>query len=91
VLVLELVDRFVRRFGSSAVEVADWLHERGYELATYDVPANRLDVTGRSLAGSRTNVFAVLLEKVPFIESRLAHGAADTVDAENGTAAGPVL
>jgi FkbM family methyltransferase len=91
VLVLELVDRFVRRFGSSAVEVADWLYHRGYELATYDAAVNRLDVTGRSLAGSRTNVFAVLLEKVPFIESRLAHGAADTVDAENGTAAGPVL
>jgi FkbM family methyltransferase len=82
VFVLELVDRFVRRFGSSALDVADWLQERGYELATYDVNTNRLELVGRSLAGSRTNVFAVLPGKVPFIASRLAGDTADIASSE---------
>jgi FkbM family methyltransferase len=72
VLVLELVDRFVRRYGSSAVDVADWLHERGYELGTYDASTNRVELVGRSLAGSRTNVFAILSDRMNFITGRLA-------------------
>jgi FkbM family methyltransferase len=87
VFVLELVDRFVRRFGSSALEVAEWLQERGYELATYDANTNSLDLVGRSLAGSRTNVFAVLRGQVPFIESRLAGGTADVSHSEISPAA----
>lgn len=71
VLVLELVDRFVRRFGSSAADVADWLEQRGYVLAEYDAAENRLDVRDRSFAGSRTNVFAVFHEKRAFVEQRL--------------------
>ena len=71
VLVLELVDRFVRRYGPSALEVADWLRERGYDLAWYDVSTNTLNLAGRVLAGSRTNVFAVARETLPFIQTRL--------------------
>jgi FkbM family methyltransferase len=87
VFVLELVDRFVRRFGSSALEVADWLQERGYELAKYDANTNSLDLVGRSLAGSRTNVFAVLRAQVPFIESRLVGATADASHSEISPAA----
>jgi FkbM family methyltransferase len=72
VLLLELVDRFVRRFGSSAAELAEWLEQWGYELATYDAITNRLTIGGRRLAGSQTNVFAVVRRKMPFIASRLA-------------------
>jgi FkbM family methyltransferase len=71
VLVLELVDRFVRRYGSSAVEVADWLHERGYALASYDVGANKLELGNRPLIGSRTNVFAVASRGLARIQARL--------------------
>jgi FkbM family methyltransferase len=82
VVVLELVDRFVRRFGSSPIEVADWLQKRGYELATYDPSTNSLDLVGRSLAGSRTNVFAVRRSQARFIASRLAAGTADDANSE---------
>jgi FkbM family methyltransferase len=71
VLLLELVDSFLRRFGSSAFEVAEWLESRGYELATYDPRANRLYIRGRRLAGSTTNVFAVSRCRMPFVASRL--------------------
>jgi FkbM family methyltransferase len=71
VLLLEIVDRFLRRFGSSASELGDWLHERGYELATYDADRNRLNVVGSAFAASRTNMFALLRRKLPSIASRL--------------------
>jgi FkbM family methyltransferase len=76
VLVLELVDRFVRRFGSSAVDVADWLQERRYELGTYDATTNHLELVGRSLAGSLTNVFAIFSDKMTFVTARLAGAGA---------------
>jgi FkbM family methyltransferase len=78
VILLELVDRFVRRFGTSAVDVATWLRDRGYELAEYDVSNNRITVRDRSLIGSRTNVFAVALAELPFVTSRLAGGFVGT-------------
>jgi FkbM family methyltransferase len=83
VLLLELVDRFLRRFGSSAVTLADWLEQRGYVLAAYDPTKNQLDFGGRPLAGSLTNVFAVFGAKRMFVERRLA-GAVDSAAASAG-------
>jgi FkbM family methyltransferase len=70
VLALELVDRFVRRFGSSSQEVGEWLAGHGYQLAHYDVGANKL-IIGSSLLGSRTNLFAVASEEFRLVSSRL--------------------
>ena len=79
IVLLELVERFVRRFGSSALEVAEWLEQRGYVLATYDAGKNRLKLHDRSLAGSRTNVFAVLERRLPFVRERLERHGRDRV------------
>jgi FkbM family methyltransferase len=76
IMLIELVDRFVRRFGSSAFDVAEWLEQRGYVLATYDAMENRLELHDHTLAGSRTNVFAVFERRLPFIRDRLERPAA---------------
>lgn len=77
IVLLELVDRFVRRFGSSVFDVAEWLEQRGYVFATYDATENRLQLHDRSFAGSRTNVFAVFEQRLPFVHERLESYAED--------------
>jgi FkbM family methyltransferase len=42
VWMLELVNHYLARFGSSADQVCEWLAGHGYDLARYDPAANRL-------------------------------------------------
>jgi FkbM family methyltransferase len=50
---LELVDKFVRRFGFSADDVVEMLHEAGYVLAGYDPKANELAPDDSKLGHTR--------------------------------------
>jgi FkbM family methyltransferase len=75
VWLLELVNRFVRRFGASALDVVDWLAARGYELARYDVARNRL--YARRCLSSEPNVLMVHRPALAAVEARLA-GAVET-------------
>ncbi|MGW0828114.1 FkbM family methyltransferase [Streptomyces sp. NPDC002845] len=42
VWMLELVDKFLHRFGSSSREVRQWLEDHGYDVVLYDPARNRL-------------------------------------------------
>ena len=72
VWMIELVDRFLRRFGGSALEVVERLTKRGYELATFDVDRNVLQVGVPQLLGTRPNFLAVDTSGLDAIEARLA-------------------
>lgn len=74
VWVLELQDRFVRRFGWTAKDLVRWLDERGYGMATYDLAANELTLGGEDLIETKTNLFAVAREQMDFIRDRLTQG-----------------
>lgn len=72
---LELVDRFVRRFGWSAKDVAAFLRARGYELALYEADTGELRV-GEGCLESRTDVLAIATDSLERVMNRLS-GTAD--------------
>lgn len=55
---LELVDKFVARFGWTAHGVAQFLLDRDYEMAKYDARSNTLRF-GQNLVGAHTNLLAI--------------------------------
>ena len=70
VWLLELVDHFLVRFGSSVRQVRDWLGEHGYDLVCYDSAANRLIPAPDPLPAS-PNVFAVARDRMDEVAARL--------------------
>lgn len=68
---LELVDRFVRRFGSSAAETAAWFTDRGYDACTYDADAQVLRDDPAAVGGVRDVLF-VHREQRGLVDDRLS-------------------
>jgi FkbM family methyltransferase len=68
---LELVDRFVQRFGWSALDVASLLRAHGYELALYDADTGELRF-GEGSLGSRTDVLAIATDSLERVMNRLS-------------------
>jgi FkbM family methyltransferase len=71
VWMLECVDRFLRRFGSSVLELRRWLGDRGFDFAGYDPCANRL-VPVPDPAPGLVNVFAVARSRRGDVDARLS-------------------
>lgn len=67
----ELVDKFVRRFGSSVGEFVGVLDRHGYDIARYDADSHRLRY-GSELAGTNTDVLAIHRDHRGQVEERLA-------------------
>lgn len=67
---LELVERFVSRFGWSVRQLVHHLAERGFDIATYDADSNRLTFS-QDIAGTQTNVLAVAREARDEVLARL--------------------
>jgi hypothetical protein len=67
---LELVDRFVQRFGWSALDVASLLRAHGYELALYDADTGELRF-GEGWLESRTDVLAIATDSLWSVMNRL--------------------
>lgn len=76
---LELVDHFVRRFGSSAEEVADMLRDAGYAICTYSPSTNTLEFDD-AIVGRSTNVLAVAKSRIDDVTARLEEPAPQTLD-----------
>jgi FkbM family methyltransferase len=70
VWMLELVDRFLTRFGSSATRAREWLGDHGYDLACYDPGAHRLEPAPDPLT-VLPNVLAVSRERWDEVAARL--------------------
>lgn len=70
VWMLELVDRFLARFGSSLSQVRRWLADHGYDLVCYDPTANRL-VTAPDPLPTLPDVLAVCRNRRAEVEARL--------------------
>jgi hypothetical protein len=68
---LECVDRFLRRFGSSGPDLRRWLDDRGFDFAGYDPYANRL-VPVPDPAPGLVNVFAVARSRRDDVDARLS-------------------
>jgi FkbM family methyltransferase len=73
VLMLELVDRFLIRFGSTVTQVREWLADHGYEFVCYEPGPNRL-VTASDSFVPTPNVLVVSRERRAEVDARL-HGA----------------
>jgi FkbM family methyltransferase len=71
VLQLELVERFVRRFGSSVADIVDFLAKCGYDVALYDPATNRLRFSSE-FAGATTDILAIHRDSRDAVEERLA-------------------
>lgn len=67
---LETVDRFLGRFGSSVHGLREWLGDRGYDLVRYEADTNRLVAAP---AEPVLNTFAVSRGRRDEVEARL-HG-----------------
>ncbi|GHK04213.1 hypothetical protein SY2F82_60100 [Streptomyces sp. Y2F8-2] len=71
VWMLELVDKFLQRFGSSAREVRRWLGDHGYDMVLYDPDRNRL-VPAPDPLSPGPNVLAMCRRRRQDVEARLA-------------------
>jgi FkbM family methyltransferase len=71
VWMLECVDRFLMRFGSSVRDLRGWLDDRGFDFATYDPGANRLLPVPDPTPGL-VNVFAVARSQHDRVNARLS-------------------
>ncbi|MDG2381085.1 MAG: FkbM family methyltransferase [Pirellulaceae bacterium] len=71
VWVMELKDRLLQRFDSSADQFASQIRDLGYRLGQYDADANRLSFPDRPWE-NRDNVVAVHAEAVEQVNNRLA-------------------
>lgn len=70
---LELVDKFLRRYDSSAAGVVATLRDAGYLVGRYLPDENRLELDD-ALVGRVTNVLAVAEDRVDDVCARLAGG-----------------
>lgn len=70
VWMIEIVDRFLGRFGSSVSRLRDFLGDHGYDFARYDSGANRLVPVPHPLPPT-TNTLAVARERRGEIAARL--------------------
>ncbi|TFV32573.1 FkbM family methyltransferase [Streptomyces sp. T1317-0309] len=71
VWMLELVDKFLGRFGSTAHKVRRWLDDQGYDMVLYDPERNRLFAAPDPLFPG-PDVLAVCRRRRPGVEARLA-------------------
>lgn len=71
VWMLELVDTFLRRFGSTVREVRRWLGDHGYDMVLYDPDRNRLVAAPDPLSPG-PDVLAVCRRRRQDVEARLA-------------------
>lgn len=71
VWMLELVDKFLHRFGSTAHEVREWLGDHGYDMVLYDPHRNRLVAAPDPLCPG-PDVLAVCRQRRREVEARLA-------------------
>jgi FkbM family methyltransferase len=74
VWILECVNHFLVRFGSSVNELRDWLADHGYDLARYEPRTNRLVPVPDPLP-VLCNVFAVSRERQDEVVARLQSSA----------------
>ncbi|MFD9359189.1 FkbM family methyltransferase [Streptomyces sp. NPDC060031] len=74
VWMLELVDKFLHRFGSTTREVRRWLGDHDYDIVLYDPDRNRLVPAPDHLAAG-PDVLAVCRRRRPDVEARLATAA----------------
>ncbi|GAA3255546.1 FkbM family methyltransferase [Nonomuraea helvata] len=70
VLMLELVDRFLTRFGSSVTQVREWLADHGYEFVCYEAGPNRLMTAPESFV-PKPNILAVSRQRRAEVDARL--------------------
>ncbi|WP_188192437.1 FkbM family methyltransferase [Nonomuraea sp. SYSU D8015] len=70
VWMLELVDRFLLRFGSTVTEVREWLADYGYDFMYYEPGHNGLVTSPRSNIET-PNVLVVSRERRAEVEARL--------------------
>jgi FkbM family methyltransferase len=76
VWMLELVDRFLGRYGSSVARVREWLDEHGYDMALYDPDRNELLPAPYPLSqGQGPDVLAVSRRHRAWVRERLRGGA----------------
>lgn len=73
VWMLELVDHFLERFGSSVHRVREWLGDHGYDLMLYDPDADRL-VTAPNPLYPGPDALAVARTRRAEIDARLHDG-----------------
>lgn len=71
VWMIELVDKFLHRFGSTVREVRQWLGDHGYDLVLYDPHCNRLVAAPEPLCPA-PDVLAVCRQRRREVEARLA-------------------
>lgn len=71
VWMLELVDKFLHRFDSTAREVRRWLGDHDYDMVLYDPDRNRL-VPAPDQLSAGPDVLAVCRRRRPDVEARLA-------------------
>lgn len=74
VWMLELVNRFLARFGSSVTQLRDWLADHGYDLAYYEPEANLL-VAAPDPLPALPNAFAISRERWDEVAARLRGSA----------------
>jgi FkbM family methyltransferase len=67
---LELVDLFIRRFGSSVHQVIEYLASLGYEIGVYDAGNNVLQL-GPHMVETRTNVLAIARSSLDLVARRV--------------------
>ncbi len=70
VWMLELVEKFLHRFGSSVREVHRWLDDHGYDMAVYDPARNQLVGPPQSLSAG-PDVLAIRRQCREFVQARL--------------------
>ncbi len=71
VWLIEFKDPFLRRFGSSASDLKQFLREAGYELGFYDATKRKLVMSATAI-GERENLLAVHRSAVDAVNTRLA-------------------
>lgn len=71
VWMLELVDKFLHRFGSSVRQTREWLNDNGYDMVLYDPDSNKL-VPAPDPFRPAPDVLAVSRQRRHEVEARLA-------------------
>ncbi|MXM63467.1 FkbM family methyltransferase [Streptomyces sp. HUCO-GS316] len=71
VWMLELVDKFLHRFGSSSREVREWLQDHGYDVVMYDPARNQL-VPAPQTPSAGPDVLAVHRRSRQLVQARLS-------------------
>ncbi|WP_437065456.1 FkbM family methyltransferase [Streptomyces sp. enrichment culture] len=72
VWMLELVDKFLRRFGSTVRDVREWLGDHGYDVLLYDPHRNGFVSAPDPLRPGQPDVLAVCRQRRREVEARLA-------------------